>query len=271
MFVALITTLLTISSLGVAQGLNDCMKPRYSLYLGYYREDPTNNPEDPTAGMILGCFPSKSGNFRTQFLFSYVGCMGYINLGSVRGYKRITSMEGDWRGSVDGKSIGGSFEGSCNDEMSYCSGNWYNSGGKTRVQVGGCRYFVSPVGSWYLFRLGEGSGNFKPNIDTSKVPPVIRWGSVPGSGYYFVYVHDKDCLYRKMSLHECTVWHASCPQGVTSVPYGDRTICIGITPALPLESGKEYVVSVMATGGSMGGMIPGSDVKAFGMEVFRAP
>ncbi len=238
----------------------ECTEPSHDIYMGYYTENPLKNPEDPTAGILLSCLPARSGPFTTEFLFSYVGCMGGVNVGRVRGSKDEDSMGGLWSGTVDGQNIGGNFRGVCMG--SYCSGKWTNSKGKQFVGFGTCRYYVSPEGNWHLFTIGEGYGGLDPHVDTSTSPPRIRWNRVSGAGYYFVYVYSRECLYRTVSLSQCTLWHAVCGGEVSSVSYGDKLTCREIVPAGPLKSGR-YVVSVIATGRAVLGMLPAADVKAF--------
>lgn len=66
------------------------------FYIGYYQEDPARNPEDPTAGVLFLCLPEGDGSFQGQFLFSFVGCTGGMDLGMVQGNKTGTSLSGNW-------------------------------------------------------------------------------------------------------------------------------------------------------------------------------
>ncbi|HHJ63645.1 MAG TPA: hypothetical protein ENJ61_01930 [Aquifex aeolicus] len=260
---ALVLWLLLFTHLPFAQ---ECTQPDRMIYLGYYTENPSRNPEDPTAGMLLSCMPKGSGAFLTEFLFSYFGCLGGVNVGTVRGSRSGTSMSGQWRGTVDGASIGGGFEGICTENL--CRGVWSNSKGKQIVSVGTCRYYVSPDGKWFLFGMGQGFGGLNLSIDTGASPPSISWQRVPGANHYFLYVFDRICLQKTVSLSGCTLWHAYCSGDVGRTGYGAFSGCRSIVPAAPLRRGGDYVIAVIATAHAIGGFLPGADVVAFEVRSF---
>ena len=246
-----------------AEELSDCNQAGYDIYLGYYLEDPSTNPEDPTSGFLIACIPSSNGPFKSQFLFSYYGCAGGIDIGNVEGNRIGNSISGSWRGSVDGISIGGSFMGNW-DGVKF-SGAWDNSGGKVRIEIGDCSYFVAPNGEWVLYALDNDEGGV--NIKVTGSPPNISWdNSIAGVNGFFISVYDKICMYNKISLSECTVWSVTCPSSVNTLIYGNVPLeCYEYYPDQPLTGGKDYVISITAYGTSQ------SDVIAFASKVFTAP
>ena len=246
-----------------AEGLSDCNQAGYDIYLGYYLEDPYTNPEDPTSGFLIACIPSSNGTFKSQFLFSYYGCAGGIDVGNVEGNRIGNSISGSWRGSVDGISIGGSFMGNW-DGVKF-SGTWDNSGRKVRIDIGDCSYFVAPNGEWVLYALDSDEGGV--NIQVTGSLPSVSWNnSIAGVNGFLISVYDKICMYNKISLSECTVWSLACLSSVSSLDYGSvPTDCYEYYPDQPLTSGKDYVISITAYGSSQ------SDVIAFASKVFTAP
>ncbi len=251
----------------------NCPTNGYRLYLGYYMEDPQNNPEDPTTGGLIACIPDGNGTFRSQFVFSYYGCQGGIDKGDISGNRSGNNINGNWNGNVDGRSVGGSFTGQYNNGA--FSGTWTNSGGKLQVQVGSCNYYVAGNGTWVLYQLDSDNGGL--NINVSGNPPTISWNNnIQNVGGFLVSVYDKSCMYSKVSLSDCTTWSAACGSNVRSVTYGNinpLSGCGQVYPTPPnqaqkLVSGKEYVVSITAFGGNQNNV---SDIKAYASKTFTAP
>ncbi len=143
-------------------GLSDCNQPGYDIYIGWYAEDPTNNPEDPTAGYLVSCMPDSNGQFRTEFLFSYSGCSGGTDIGTVTGNRTGNNVSGTWSGTVDGTNIGGNFSGTW--DGSKFSGQWDNTSGKVHIQIGSCEYFVAPDGTWALFTTNSAFTTTFPSL-----------------------------------------------------------------------------------------------------------
>lgn len=248
---------------GGSVGLSNCNQSGYDIYLGYYAEDPSTNPEDPTGGYLVACIPDSNGVFRSQFLFSYLGCTGGVDIGTVDGNRTGNSISGNWSGTVDNRSIGGGFSG--NWDGTKFSGTWNNSGGKVYIEIGSCHYYVAPNGTWALYRLDTDNGGL--NIQVSGSPPTITWNnSIPGAQGFLVSVYDKQCVYDRISLSECTTWSVACTSSVNSLTYGTTPMgCMNLFYPQTLTSGKNYLVSIIAYGSSQ------SDVRAFASKTFTAP
>ena len=246
------------------QGLTNCNQSGYNIYLGYYNEDPTNNPEDPTAGFLVACMPSSDGSFKSQFLFSYTGCQGGVDKGTVDGNRTCNNISGNWSGNVDGTNIGGSFDGNWDSARSRFSGTWNNSSGKVKIDFGSsCNYWVAGNGTWVLYGLDSDDGNLNIQVSGSS----ITWNNaITGVNGFLISFYDKQCMYDKISLSDCTTWSLSCPSSVSSLTYNSTPIgCMNLFGPNPLTSGKDYVVSITAFGNSQ------SDVKAFASKTFTAP
>ncbi len=260
---AVLASSLIVVGCGGGGGLSDCNQTGYDIYLGYYIEDGSTNPEDPTSGFLVACMPSNDGTFKTQFLFSYSGCQGGIDYGTVNGNRTGNNVSGTWSGTVDGINIGGDFSGSW-DGVKF-SGTWDNNSGKVHVQVGSCEYYVAPNGQWWLYSLNSDQGGL--NISVSGSGPTISWNnSISGVQGFFISVYDKQCVYNRISLADCTMWALGCTNSVSSATYGTvPSGCLELSSDKALTTNTDYVVSIVAYGSSQ------NDVKAFATEIFTAP
>jgi len=242
--------------------LSNCWQPGYDIYLGYYNEDPSDNPEDPTSGFLIACIPDSSGSFKSQFLFSYAGCAGGVDTGTVNGSRTGNSISGQWSGVVDGRNIGGNFSGNWNSFK--FSGTWSNSKGKLLISESQCSYYVASKGTWVLYSLDSDEGGL--NITISGSSPTISWNSVANVQGYSVSIYDKKCMYDRISISKCTMWSVTCPSFVTSLNYGSVPVgCSVLAPVQNLTQNKDYVVSLIAYGSDQ------SDVKAFATRTFTTP
>ena len=121
-------------------------------YVGFYQEDPGNNPEDPMPGTMIMRLPADSGSFEGQMPFSYIGCQGGADVGTVSGTRTAQTLAGNWTGSVDGVAVGGSYNGTYSAPVDQFSGTYVNAGGKVPISgPGGCHYSVAAFGTWRLF------------------------------------------------------------------------------------------------------------------------
>ncbi len=243
--------------------LSNCNQSGYDIYLGYYAENPSTNPEDPTAGFLVACIPSSNGKFKSQFLFSYLGCAGGVDIGTVNGDRTGNSLSGNWTGTVDGTNIGGGFTGNWNGVR--FSGTWDNASGKVYIKIGSCEYYVAPDGTWVLYSLDSDDGGL--NIQITGSSPTISWNnSIFGVNGFLISVYNKQCMYDKISLSECTMWSVMCANTINSLTYGTTPPgCMDLFNSQSLSSNKDYVVSITAYGSSQ------SDVKAFASKTFTAP
>lgn len=260
--------------LALTAGAQAAGPARPTFYTGYYLEDPAANPEDPTAGFVYACLPEKDGTFTAQFLFSFVGCMGGIDVGGVEGRKTGTTLSGEWSGTVDGRAIGGGYEGRSNPGDDVYTGTWTNKGGKTFVQVGACHYYVSPRGTWKLY--GPGVRDFKLNVQSSGGAPTLSWDPVPGAAAYQVAVYAVDQACGGGGFGQSLMWLALTYN--TRIRYGEGLSLGGgmgmpispvmeLVPHRPLEPGKRYVVVVQAvrTAG-LTGVVPANAVVGFARQ-----
>ena len=236
------------------------------FYVGYYQENAATNPEDPTAGFIYICLPDDDGSFRGQFLFSFIGCTGGIDVGTAEGNKTRSSLSGNWRGNVDGRAIGGDFKGSASSSSDdVYSGTWTNSAGKVHIQIGDCEYYVAPNGTWTVY--GAGKKDFNLNVQSGDTP-TFSWTQVNGASFYLIAVFEPEEACSNFNFNSTLMWVAVTQK--TAVQYGEGIP--GAFEAYPdkrLESGKTYVVLVAAISGEASGdIIPSDAIIALSRESF---
>lgn len=209
------------------------------LYVGYYLEDPVNNPEDPTPGTVILKLPADSGAFEGQMPFSYVGCMGGADIGAISGTRSTAGLDGKWAGTVDGVAVGGNYAGTydaVNDEF---SGTYANSGGKVHVQSGSCHHDIAALGTWKLFGGNTNSPSDFVVSSTGGVTPTWSWRSLGSAVFYLVRVFDQDCLNASVTSSECMMGEAETVG--TQVAYPAE-----FPDAKHLVAGKSYLVAVHA-------------------------
>ncbi len=148
-------TLVTLICLAPAIAWGQMACPS-DLYVGYYLEDPLNNPEDPVPGSLFLNLPTDDGAFAGEMFFTYVGCQSQ-NIGTVAGMRLGTSLSGDWTGTVDGTSQSGSFSGSLQAPSTY-TGQYTVDGGKQLIEVEDCTtYYIAAFGRWVLTSIDQPS------------------------------------------------------------------------------------------------------------------
>lgn len=222
-----------------------CLAPQLAVaetYTGHYTENQHLNPEDPTPGFLHLTLPKGNGPFSGQFLFSYVGCLGNTNVGTIKGIKTNSKLLGNWSGIVDGKQIGGRFDGI--STSSGYQGTWRNTGGKLKISIGSgsgrCQYHVAPLGRWII------------STKTVKKPGMTRegrgrfsWLALPGAVAWQIIVYDERCLKQKADFRQCLMWYDN--RASTRLIYGQ-----GAFHARPLIKGRRYIISVMSMSPSRG-------------------
>ena len=210
------------------------------LYVGYYLEDPVNNPEDPTPGTLILRLPPDTGAFEGQMPFSYVGCMGGADIGTVNGTRSATSLTGSWAGTVDSVAVGGDYIGTYDAVHDEFSGTYKNSGGKVHVQAGSCHHDIAALGTWKLFGSGTTStpGDFVV-ASTGGLNPTWSWRSLGSTVFYLVRVFNQDCLNDSVTSAECMMGEAE--TAGTQVTYPSD-----FPDAKPLVAGTSYLVAVHA-------------------------
>ncbi len=128
------------------------------LHVGYYLEDPLNNPEDPVPGSLFLNIPDSDGAFAGEMYFTYQGCQSE-NLGAVAGTRQSNSLSGNWAGTVDNTSQSGGFVGSQANPGVF-SGTYSVDGGKQQIVVEDCvEYFIAANGTWTLSSINQPAPN----------------------------------------------------------------------------------------------------------------
>jgi len=218
------------------------------IYFGYYAEDPTNNPEDPTNGSFIVGLPSSDGLFSGQMPFSYLGCTSSRSVGQVSGSRSGNGVGGNWAGTVDGTAAGGTFTGSYDTAADTISGAYTNSGGKVYISSGTCHYYVAALGTWKAF----GSFTSQPKtfvaLATTGATPVISWPSLGSGVVYSIRVFDEACLSGNPSIAACFLGEALTPGLSAQYP-------VNFPGGTALVLGKSYLVLV--TGETTSGLFSG--------------
>jgi len=206
------------------------------LYIGYYAEDPTNNPEDPTIGALMFRVPGADGPFAGQMPFSFVGCSAGIDTGSIQGERSGSQLDAQWSGVMDGTvPVGGSFSASYDDATDSYAGSYVNAGGKVAVSNGPCQYHIAASGSLRVW----GSTTRQPSsfvaAATSNPTPTFTWSGLPSGTLATVRVFDAACVEADPGDATCFVGESvPTATGATSYP--------GAFPgATSLQAGTEYL------------------------------
>ncbi len=213
------------------------------LYIGYYQEDATNNPEDPTLGALMFSVPGSSGAFAGQMPFSYAGCTAGVDLGVIRGSRSGASLAGTWSGSLDGTSVGGAFSGGYDAAADSFSGSYTNSAGKLRVAVGACAYFVAAGGSFKVYGSAASDPAGFTLAATATTTPTLSWTSRGAGVLYTARVFDHACLVADASNAACFLGEATTAGMSAAFP-------ATFPGASALTVGSRYLAVVTAQSGS---------------------
>lgn len=227
------------------------------LYIGYYAEDPTDNPEDPTAGPLLMRLPASDGALRGQMPFAYIGCADGSDVGTIDGTRTADRFTADWTGTLDGNAVGGGFEASYDAASDRWSGEYTNAAGKQPIAVGACSYFVASRGTVRLYgSLASEPAGFVVSVPALTMPTVSWTGAGVGS-YYAVRIFDYDCVAADPA-------DAGCFRGET-VTTGLSAVYPGnFANALPLTAGRRHLAIVTAQDPRSG------QVRGFASQLFTA-
>jgi len=197
-------------------------EPAPKLYVGYYTEDPVNNPEDPTVGSLLLAIPNPFDNttFAGLMPFSYTGCLAGADIGTISGTRSKSSISGNWTGTVDNVSVGGSYAGTYDAATDSFSGSYTNAAGKVRFGNNTCGGFIAGVGTWKVFGTTTNQpASFIATV-TSGTAPRFSWPSLGSETVYGIRVFDEDCLTANVSSATC---------------FKGETLTSGLTAQYPLE------------------------------------
>lgn len=205
--------------------------PPQDIYLGYYREDPATNPEDPTLGALYLSLPRGDEAFSGSMSFTYVGCQS-SNSGLIKGRKAGTSLTGAWSGSVDGTAQSGHFSGSAAAAAAY-AGTYDVAGGKQHIEIANCiSYFIAPKGTFELFTPGSAEpAGAKVALDNG----VARWPAAAGAMMTLVFVLDGDAA---AGAGNAVIWQTLLPGTQSSADLSQ----------VRLTSGRHYVLAVASVG-----------------------
>jgi hypothetical protein len=124
------------------------------FYIGYYLEDPVNNPEDPLPGSIYFRLPAGNSDFSGEMFFTYFGCESR-DTGTISGTKSQLSLTGTWAGTVYGSAQDGGYTGQFNSTLGFYQGTYSNSRGKQAVNTTCATGYIAGLGSWELFPVGN--------------------------------------------------------------------------------------------------------------------
>jgi hypothetical protein len=198
------------------------------LFVGYYAEDPVDNPEDPTLGAFSLNLPNSNGAFSGSMFFTYEGCQT-SNVGMVSGNKADLALSGMWAGTVDGLPQSGSYSGTYDSALLRYQGNYTNSAGKQYRDLRPCiEYFIAGHGRWEMFPVDA-------SVPTSFAPTVsnrtISWTGVSGAAQTLVYVLDPVSA---QGSGNPVVWQSI---------FGAATNAT-VPVSVSLQAGKEYVAVV---------------------------
>lgn len=207
------------------------------IYLGYYTEDPGNNPEDPMTGSILVKFPSADGTFSGQMPFSYLGCTGSRSVGQISGGRSGNSVSGNWAGTVDGIAAGGAFSGIFDNAADAVGGAYANAGGKLPIASGACSYYVAALGTWKAFgSMTNVPATFVARA-TNSATPIVSWPNIGAGAIYSVRIFDESCLIGNPGMGACFVGEAVTTATTVSYP-------LNFPGASSLSAQKSYLVLV---------------------------
>lgn len=180
-----------------------------SLYVGYYVEDASNNPEDPTIGAVLMRLPATNGSFSGQMPFSYAGCVSGVDVGGISGSRTGSNYAGNWAGTMDGSAVGGSFDLTADTSGGTYSGTYTNAAGKQSISVGSCSYYVAARGTVKLYPSDTSTPTSFVLSAGTGLPPTLSWPSLGTGIRYSIKVFDETCLQNNPS-------NASCFKGETT-------------------------------------------------------
>jgi hypothetical protein len=158
------------------------------LYVGYYAEDPGNNPEDPTLGVLHLALPANDAAFSGAMFFTYFGCQG-SNVGTISGNRAGNSLSGNWSGTIDGLAQSGNYGGSYNASSAVFSGTYTVAGGKQARDIPFCiSYFIAANGTWELLPVGRSVPN---SFDIDASGTTVQWTNPANTALTLVAVLDE--------------------------------------------------------------------------------
>lgn len=160
-----------------------------SLYVGFYQEDPIDNPEDPTMGALYLKLPVGGGDFSGNMFFTYVGCQT-SNVGTITGMKLAEQLRGTWTGTTDGTAQHGDFAGTRVTAKDAYAGTYSVAGGKQHIAIPDCiQYYIASKGTFELFVAGASE---PATFSISVHDKLVSWTSQTGAFMTMVSVMDPE-------------------------------------------------------------------------------
>ena len=158
------------------------------LYVGYYAESPTNNPEDPTLGLLHMALPANDAAFSGAMFFTYVGCQTQ-NVGTINGNRTGSAIAGTWAGTIDGSAQNGAYIGNYSATTGLFSGTYTVAGGKQLRDLSPCiSYIIASNGTWELLPAGQ---SVPPGFTFNVVGSTVQWANPAGTALTLVAVLDE--------------------------------------------------------------------------------
>ncbi len=180
-----------------------------TLYLGYYTEDPTADPNDPTPGVIYMYVPDTDSSFNGELFFSYAGCVGSFDTAAVNGARTANNLAGTWSGNIDGITSSGSFTATTSNAGNRYVGSWTRTGGSKDFSFGVkpniCSYTFAGKGGFSLYKIANGTTPITIDM-TNPFKPVFSWTNSTNVKAYGLNVFDKACLINGGTISTCTMW-----------------------------------------------------------------
>jgi hypothetical protein len=219
------------------------------LYVGYYQEDRTNDPDDPVPGAFSLNLPSGNASFSGSMFFTYVGCQT-SNVGTVSGTKSDAALSGQWSGTVDALAQSGAYTGSYQAATMSYSGTYTNVGGKQLRDLLPCiKYTIAANGVWEMFPIEAAAPEgFTVFVERGS----IRWSFTSGAAQTLVYLLDPVIA---QTSGNPVLWQKIVTGSINSEDLPDT---------VTLQTGKEYV-AVVGVGDASG------QRSAFGSKRFTLP
>jgi mono/diheme cytochrome c family protein len=171
----------------IAAYLAEPTAPPGGLFVGYYQEDASSNPEDPVPGAVYLGLPDGEDKFSGNMYFTYFGCQS-SNVGKISGNKTLASLNGNWSGSIDNTPQSGSYSGTYDVANILYSGTYTVASGKQLIDIPGCiKYSIAPNGSWSLFPVEQNTpATFTPSVNAN----TLVWSTPAGYATALVSVMD---------------------------------------------------------------------------------
>ena len=207
------------------------------LYIGAYHEDVVANPEDPTFGVVYLNLPDGDASFEGLMDFTFVGCQS-TSVAEIKGDKTKLSLKGEWAGQIDNTLQSGTYKGRYIPKGKYYEGTYSVRKGKQLVVVPNCiKYFISPYGTWKIFKLNTAFSDSEQVESVSLSNGVASWPVPARSVATSISIIDKDLAVRGAKtavLHQQIL-----PPGQVEFRIPDY---------LP-KTGKTFVFAVVASDG----------------------